>query len=125
VASPKLPKAKARVLADGWRYRHSVQNHSASAGVATPAGCDPAADRSRTLHAIAWGALAKACNYTLTLWERLTRFLEYSELELSNNLAENSMRPASLGRKNWVHVRSVQAGPKIAAIVFIVESCRR
>src|SRR5881628_2054442 len=38
-------------------------------------------------------ALAKACNYTLTLWQKLNRFLEYSELELSNNLAENSMRP--------------------------------
>jgi transposase len=30
------------------------------------------------------GALAKACNYTLTLWGKLTRFLEYPELELSN-----------------------------------------
>jgi transposase len=32
-------------------------------------------------------ALAKACDYTLTLWSRLSRFLEYPELELSNNLA--------------------------------------
>jgi hypothetical protein len=33
-------------------------------------------------------ALAKACDYTLTLWIRLNRFLEHPELELSNNLAE-------------------------------------
>ena len=33
-------------------------------------------------------ALAKACDYTLTLWSRLSCFLEYPELELSN-LAEN------------------------------------
>ena len=39
-------------------------------------------------------ALAKACNYTLTLWSRLSRFLEYPELELSNNLAENSIVPS-------------------------------
>jgi transposase len=32
--------------------------------------------------------LAKACNYTLTLWRQLTHFLEYPELELSNNSAE-------------------------------------
>jgi transposase len=44
-------------------------------------------------------ALAKAANYTLTLWPKLTRFLEHPELELSNNLAENSMRPVALGRK--------------------------
>src|SRR5271165_3991444 len=43
--------------------------------------------------------LAEACNYTLTLWTRLTRFMEHPELELSNNLAENSMRPVALGRR--------------------------
>ena len=36
-------------------------------------------------------AVGKACQYALTLWRKLTRFLEYPELELSNNLAENSM----------------------------------
>ncbi len=70
-------------------------------------------------------ALSKACRYTLTLWRKLTRFLEYPELELSNNLAENSMRPVALGRKNWIHIGSPQAGPKIAAILSVVESCRR
>jgi transposase len=70
-------------------------------------------------------ALGKACRYTLTLWPKLTRFLEYPELELSNNLAENSMRPIALGRKNWIHIGSAQAGPRIAAILSVVESCRR
>ena len=60
-----------------------------------------------------------------SLWEKLSRFLEYPELELSNNLAENSMRPVAIGRKNWIHVGSPQAGPKIAAILSVVESCRR
>ncbi len=70
-------------------------------------------------------ALSKACQYALTLWKKLTRFLEYPELELSNNLAENSMRPVALGRKNWIHIGSPQAGPKVAAILSVVESCRR
>lgn len=35
------------------------------------------------------------------------------------------MRPVALGRKNWLHVGSVKAGPKVAAILSIVESCRR
>jgi hypothetical protein len=69
--------------------------------------------------------LAKACNYTLTLWTRLSRFLEYPELELSNNLAENSMRPVALGRRNWIHIGSEEAGPRVAAIVSVVETCRR
>ncbi len=70
-------------------------------------------------------ALSKACQYALTLWSKLTRFLEYPELELSNNLAENSMRPVALGRKNWIHIGGPQAGPKVAAILSVVESCRR
>lgn len=70
-------------------------------------------------------ALATAARYTLALWPRLTRFLDYPELELSNNLAENSMRPVALGRKNWIHLGSPQAGPKVAAILSVVETCRR
>lgn len=70
-------------------------------------------------------ALGKAFSYTLSLWRKLVRFLEYPEIELSNNLAENSMRPIVVGRKNWIHVGSEQAGPKIAAILSVVESCRR
>jgi transposase len=70
-------------------------------------------------------ALAKACNYTLTFWNRLTRFLDHSILELSTNAAENAIRPVALGRKNWIHFGSQEAGPRIAAILSIVETCRR
>jgi transposase len=70
-------------------------------------------------------ALAKAAKYTLAFWKKLTRFLEYPELELSNNLAENSMRPIAIGRKNWIHVGSEKAGPRVAAILSVIETCRR
>ena len=69
--------------------------------------------------------VAKACDHALTLWSRLSRFLEYPELELSNNLAENAMRPVALCRRNWIHVGSKEAGPRVAAIISIVETCRR
>jgi transposase len=70
-------------------------------------------------------ALGKAAAYTMNMWPKLVRCLEYEEVELSNNLAENSMRGIALGRKNWLHVGSVKAGPKVAAILSVVESCRR
>jgi transposase len=35
------------------------------------------------------------------------------------------MRPVALGRKNWIHIGSLHAGPKVAAILSVVESCRR
>ena len=40
-------------------------------------------------------------------------------------MRRNSMRPIALGRKNWIHVGSQQAGPKVAAILSVIESCRR
>jgi hypothetical protein len=67
----------------------------------------------------------KAVACSLTLWHQLTRFLEYPEIELSTNLAENPMRPVALGRKNRIHIGSGNAGPKVAAIRSVVESCRR
>jgi transposase len=39
-----------------------------------------------------------AISYTLTRWEKLTRFMEHPVIELSTNWAENSMRPIGMGR---------------------------
>ena len=69
--------------------------------------------------------LGEAVTYALGQWPRMTVFLRYAEIELSNNLAENSMRPIAIGRKNWIHVGSVDAGPRVAAILSVVETCRR
>ena len=35
------------------------------------------------------------------------------------------MRGVALGRKNWIHIGSEKAGPKVAAILSVMESCRR
>jgi transposase len=35
------------------------------------------------------------------------------------------MRPLALGRRNWIHIGSEQAGPRVAAIISVVETCRR
>ncbi len=75
--------------------------------------------------ALPQSALGQAVSYTLNMWPKLRRCFDYAEVELSNNLAENSMRPIALGRKNWLHVGSAQSGPKVAAILSAVESCRR
>lgn len=66
-----------------------------------------------------------AASYMLKRWKELKLFLDHPELELSTNLAENSMRAVAIGRRNWLHLGSKEAGPKIAAIFSIVESCRR
>jgi transposase len=35
------------------------------------------------------------------------------------------MRPVVTGRRNWIHIGSPQAGPRVAAILSIIERCRR
>jgi hypothetical protein len=57
-------------------------------------------------------AAGKAARYTLSLWNKLTRFLQYPELELSNDLAENSMRPIAIGRKNGVSSAAMRRAPR-------------
>jgi hypothetical protein len=64
--------------------------------------------------------LGKAVAYTLNQDRSCCE-----EVELSNNVAENSMRPVALERKNWLHVVQCEAEPKVAAILYVVESCRR
>lgn len=69
--------------------------------------------------------LAQACDYALGQWSRLEEYLKDGLLEIDNNWCEGAMRPVVLGRKNWLHIGSQEAGPKIAAIASIVETCRR
>lgn len=69
--------------------------------------------------------LAKACKYALGQWKRLLVFLTEGVVEIDNNWCENAIRPIALGRKNWLHIGGELAGPKIAAIASIVETCHR
>jgi transposase len=71
------------------------------------------------------GKLAQACDYALKQWSRLEEYLRDGQIEIDNNWCEGAIRPLALGRKNWLHVGSPEAGPKIAAIASIVETCRR
>ena len=70
-------------------------------------------------------ALAKACDYALGQWSRMEQYLQDGQVEIDNNWCEGGMRPIALGRRNWLHLGDESAGPKIAAIISIVETCRR
>lgn len=70
-------------------------------------------------------AFGKACDYALSQWERIAVYVKTGEVEIDNNWCENAMRPTVLGRKNWLHIGSKEAGPRIAAIMSVIETCRR
>jgi transposase len=50
--------------------------------------------------------LAGAIRYARSRWEALTCYCGDGRLEISNNAAENAVRPVSLGRKNWLFAGS-------------------
>ena len=69
-------------------------------------------------------AIGKAINYTLNRWEALTRYLEDGRLQIDNNMAENSIRPIALGRKNWMQLGSEDGGRRAAILMSLTGSCR-
>jgi transposase len=69
--------------------------------------------------------LGKACDYALAQWDRLVVYAENGDVAIDNNWCENAMRPVALGRKNWMHLGSQESGPKVAAILSVMESAKR
>jgi hypothetical protein len=61
--------------------------------------------------------LGKAITYALNQKESLNHFLLDGRIELSNNRAENAIRPYVTGRKNWLFADTIR-GAKASAIVY-------
>lgn len=78
-----------------------------------------------SLEALPKSALGKACAYALGRWSLMVRYLEDGRIEIDNNQCENGIRPITLGRKNWMHIGSENAGPWTAAYASLAETCRR
>lgn len=63
--------------------------------------------------------LAGATRYTLSRWQALTLVLRDGRTCIDNNAAERSMRPMTLGRKNWLFAGSDGGGISAAAFSLI------
>jgi transposase len=69
--------------------------------------------------------VGKACIYLLNQWEPLTAHVRHGETRIDNNLAENSIRPTAIGKKNWLFIGHPDAGQRSAIIYTLVVSCQR
>jgi transposase len=68
--------------------------------------------------------IAKAVAYTLSRWKKLTIYIEYSFLEIDNNLVENAIRPTVLGRKNYLFSGSHESAQRAAMFYSFFGSCK-
>jgi transposase len=62
--------------------------------------------------------------YILNQWFDLVKFLDNAELRLDNNLAEGDLRMVALIRKNSLYLGAASAGPRFAACLSVMRSCR-
>jgi hypothetical protein len=69
-------------------------------------------------------AMGKAIKYALDQKTWLMNFHLDGRLELSNNRAENSIRPFTLGRKNWLFNNTVKGADTSAVIYSLVETAK-
>lgn len=69
--------------------------------------------------------LGQAVNYFLNEYDALVGYLKDGRFEIDNNLVENDIRPAAVGRKRWLFIGHPDAGWRSAVIYSILGSCRR
>jgi transposase len=58
-------------------------------------------------------------------WAELCRFTANGVLEIDNNIAERTMRPCAIGRKNWRFVGSDRGGETAATCFSILAGAKR
>jgi transposase len=69
-------------------------------------------------------AIGEAITYSLKLWKRLSRYAEDGCWEIDNNLIENSIRPLTLGRKNYMFAGSHEGARNAAMIYSFLATCK-
>ncbi len=70
------------------------------------------------------GLLGKAVAYTLNQWHRLIGYVEDGRLSIDNNMAENSIRPFVVGRKNWLFSGTPEGAEASALLYSLIETAR-
>jgi len=74
---------------------------------------------------VAKGSLTrKAMDYALNQWDTLVGYCERGDLQISNALAENAIRPFALGRTAWLFADTKQGANASATCYSLIETAR-
>ncbi len=68
--------------------------------------------------------VAAAIRYALGRITKARAYLDDGKLELDNNICERSIRPVTLGRKNYLFMGSKGGGDAAAIAYTLIETCR-
>lgn len=78
-----------------------------------------------TLHPSKGSALGAAITYALNQKEKLYLFLTHPEVEMTNNLAERTVKPYVINRKNFLFSDTEKGADASAAVMSIIETAKR
>jgi transposase len=70
-------------------------------------------------------SLGQALTYVRNQWAALCRYTEDGRLTIDNNAAERRLRDQAIGRKNWLFLGDVDAGPRAARLSTIMAGAKR
>ena len=68
--------------------------------------------------------IGKAITYAYTRWDNMMHYLDDGRLLLDNNLAENEIRPITLGRKNYLFCGNHEAAMNMCIVNSLLATCR-
>jgi len=75
-------------------------------------------------HVLPQSTLGKAINYVIPIWHRLEVFLSDGRVPIDNNLAENSIRPFAVGRRNWLFFDQSTGAEASTSFYTLIESAK-
>lgn len=78
----------------------------------------------KTLNVLKGSALGKAVTYAMNQKKYMENYLLDGRLSISNNAAENAIRPFTVGRKNWLFADTPKGATASAAIYSIIETAK-
>ena len=68
--------------------------------------------------------IGKAITYAYTRWDNMMHYLDDGRLHIDNNLAENEIRPITLGRKNYLFCGNHEAAKNMCVVNSLLATCR-
>lgn len=68
--------------------------------------------------------MGQAITYAINHWATLSRILDHGEVEWTNNLVENIIRPTAIGKKNYLFFGAEEAGQRNAIVYTLIANCR-
>jgi hypothetical protein len=78
----------------------------------------------KSIQAECMGSLGKAVNYSLNHETGLRVYLLDGRLDISNNLAENAIRPFCVGRRNWLFSDTPNGAEASAVCYGLIETAK-